>query len=710
MAMASPEGDIPIWEYPIWIDDNGLLCCNSQQLVNHLKKNLLFKESDAPHFATALELYLQSRKLDKDFLFQLSTTEFSSPQLMIFKVIIQCMRPDHIQQLFTGNDEHGRTALDILVTNNADMLTFILKVVGDSQACETLKTKNCTGGTALHTACSHDNPTVTWIIKDHTTPDEWYQLLKEEDDNSRTPLTHALINFQKKSIKIVLQSLTEEQNYELLKLFNTSYHVPLLHHVILAGRGDIMKHIKQNVKPDHWLQLLSVTDDLSGRTAYIHVTVDGNIDTLKLLNAPLNLRQRMKLLESKDKSGKSPLEYAAYHGRNDIITELLESMSGDQLYDLLMLKPKLTSDQKDEPPQPKPASDQKYVLPQPKSRSDKSPLHWAIRGNHPETVTLLLSFFLKQEVKTPCLNALEQNQLKSLLQARDDAGRTLLLWAVQKGSCETVQALLDTISASKLQKKLLFMTDDAGQTVLHCAAYRGNADIMRTITDHLENPTDDNDWLIKRQDCLGISALLLAILQGHTDIVSLIKELVPVKVWVDLLLMKDDSGSTCLLVASLQNNRTMFDSLLSSFDGLTHDQRYRVLSACDKNGWTILHCVAWTNQPEMVQPIQRLVTDNQWLHLLEIGDKKRRTVLQLAEELLQTAKLNSQLRQERRVNLDNFSSPYFPKESKGNTSESKYTGTASISNQEDHQQKSAGNVYLHLSLFSATHFEFNCIF
>ena len=77
---------------------------------------------------------------------------------------------------------------------------------------------------------------------------------------------------------------------------------------------------------------------------------------------------------------------------------------------------------------------------------------------------------LYQEVKTPCLNALEQNQLKRLLQARDDAGRTLLLWAVQKGSSETVQALLDTISASKLQKKLLFMTDDAGQTVLHCAA------------------------------------------------------------------------------------------------------------------------------------------------------------------------------------------------------------------------------------------------
>ena len=275
---------------------------------------------------------------------------------------------------------------------------------------------------------------------------------------------------------------------------------------------------------------------------------------------------------------------------------------------------------------------------------------------------LLLSFFLKQEVKTPCLNALEQNQLKRLLQARDNAGRTLLIWAVQKGNSKTVQALLDTISASKLQKKLLFMTDDAGQTVLHCAAYRGNADIMRAITDHLENPTDDNDWLIKRPDCLGISALLLAILQGHTDIVSLIKELVPVKVWVDILLMKDDSGSTCLLVASLQNNRTMFDPLLSSFDGLTHDQRYRVLSACDKNGWTILHCVAWTNQPEMVQPIQRLVTDDQWLHLLEIGDKKRRTVLQLAEELLQTAKLNSQLRQEGRVNLDNFSSPYFPKE------------------------------------------------
>ena len=663
--MASPEGEIPIWEYPIWIDDNGLLCCNSQQLVNHLKNNSLFNESDAPHFAAALESYLQSRKLDKDFLFQLSTTEFSNPQLMIFQVIIQCMRPDHVPQLFTGNDEHGRTALDILVTNNADMLTFILKVVGSSQAYETMKTKNCTGGTALHTACSHDNPTVMWIIKEHITPEEWYQLLKEEDDNSRTPLTHALINFQKKSIKMILQSLTEEQNYELLKLFNTSYHVPLLHHVILAGRGDIMKHIKQNVTSEHWFQLLSVTDDYLGRTAYMHVTVDGDIDTLKLLNAPLDARQRMKLLKSKDKTGKNSLQWAAFHGKSEIITVLLESISVDQIYDLLML--------------------------QPKSKSDITPLQWAISGNHPTIVTLFLSFFH---------NAPEKNHLKRLLQARDDNGRTILIWAVQKGNSETVQALLDTISASKLQKKLLFMTDDAGQTVLHCAAYRGNADIVRVINDNLKikTPTEDNYWLMlmKRQDCLGISALLLAILQGHTDIVNLIKELVPVKVWVDLLLMKDDSGSTCLLVACWQNKSTLLNLLLSSFDGITLDERYRVLSACDSNGWTLLHWVVQTLQPEIVQTIQGLVTEDQWFHLLKIGAKNGLTVWQLAEQLLQKAKLSSNLRQEGRVDIDDFKSPYFPRESIENTSKGKYTETASRCDQDDHQHKSSGKVYFEL--------------
>ena len=650
-AMASADGEKSMRNYSFWLDNNNLLRCDLDKLANHLIQSLEIEQHDANKFAKTFESYLQRQNLGRNFLLLLTQSEGSNAQLLLLKTILQSMFPDHVKQIFSEIDEHGRTPLDTLVMNNKDeMLKTILEAVKKDQLFEILQTKNSVGGTALHTACINDNPTAMWIIKEYTTRDqgrdEWYQLLEIADNNSRSPLAHALINFHKKSIKTIMESSLsgdQNQNYKLLVLFNKNYHIPPLHHLIMAARGDVMKHMKRNLQPEHWFHLLMMKDkDGFDRSGFMQAVVQGDTDMVRLIIEPLSVRQRCELLQLNDvTTGKTPLEWAAYRGKKDMIRHLLETMSDNQRYDLLKVKP----------------------------FAEKTPLHWAVHGNHPEVVKSLLSQF----------ETSAQAHLKRLLQARDSAGRTVLIWAVEKGSRETIYALLDAISAANLKRRLLFMTDTGGQTVLHYAASRGQEDIMKLIHGHLDTPKDDNSWLIKRQDCLGISPLLLAILQGNFDIVKLIIHSIPARVLVDLLLMKDDCGASCILAASWQSKANeLFAELLAS---LSYDQRYQVLAETDKDyGWTVIHWAAWKARTELINMLCGLLLADQWYQLLQVVDDGGRTALHVAKltyhlgntEVVSTFQklmnkdawinLNSELEMQARqgefMAIDDFKTPY----------------------------------------------------
>ena len=647
-AMSSTDGEKSMRDYSFWLDQNDLLCCDLGKLKSHLIQSLDIAQHEANKFAKTFESYLQRQNLGRNFLLLLTQSEGSNAQLLLLKTILQSMFPDHVKQIFSEVDEHGRTPLDTLVMNNKDkILKIILESVNKDQLFEILQTKNSVGGTALHTACINDNPTAMRIIKEHTTRDQgrdyWYQLLEIADNNSRSPLAHALINFHKKSLKTILESLSEDQNYQLLVLFNKNYHIPPLHHLIMAARGDVMKHMMKNLRPEHWFHLLMMKDkDGFDRSGFMQAVVQGDTDMVRLIIEPMSVRQRCELLQLNDvTTGKAPLEWAAYRGKKDMIGHLLETMSDSQKYDLLNAKP----------------------------LAEKTPLHWAVHGNHPEVVKSLLSQF----------ETSAQAHLKRLLQARDSAGRTVLIWAVEKGSRETIYALLDAISAANLKRRLLFMTDTGGQTVLHYAASRGQKDIMELIHDHLDTPVDDNGWLIKRQDCLGISPLLLAILQGNFDIVKLINESIPARVLVDLLLMKDDSGASCLLAASWQSKANeLFAELLTS---LSYDQRYQVLAERNKDsGWTVIHWAAWKARTELINLLYGLLLADRWYQLLQVVDDGGRTALHVAKlkdqlgntEVVSTfqklmnedawiklkPELEMQARQDELMDIDDFKSPY----------------------------------------------------
>ena len=107
-----------------------------------------------------------------------------------------------------------------------------------------------------------------------------------------------------------------------------------------------------------------------------------------------------------------------------------------------------------------------------------------------------------------------------------------------------------------------------------------------------------------------MSPLLLAILHGNLNIVKLINKSIPARVLVNILIMKDDSGESCLLAASWQNEASeLFVELLAS---LSYDQRFQVLAEKDSNGWTVIHWAAWRARTELINQLRGLLSDKQW--------------------------------------------------------------------------------------------------
>ena len=178
---------------------------------------------------------------------------------------------------------------------------------------------------------------------------------------------------------------------------------------------------------------------------------------------------------------------------------------------------------------------------------------------------------------------------------------------------------------------------------------------------------------------MGISPLLLAILQGNFDIVKLINESIPARVLVDLLLMKDDCGASCILAASWQSKANeLFAELLAS---LSYDQRYQVLAERNKDsGWTVIHWAAWKARTEQINQLRGLLSDKQWYQLLRAVDDGGRTALYVAKhkdhtgntEVMSTfqksvnkdvwihlkPELETPARQDELMDFDDFKSPY----------------------------------------------------
>jgi len=159
---------------------------------------------------------------------------------------------------------------------------------------------------------------------------------------------------------------------------------------------------------------------------------------------------------------------------------------------------------------------------QPDSNGRRTPLHWAVRGNHVEVVTALMEGGANPDIgdqagKTPLEHAAENNMVEMtamLLEAgadvnkRDLVGGNAVLWAAGLGSPETLKLVVD--AGGEIEVK-----DINGLTPLTWAAQTGKSASMQIL---IEAGADVNSV-----DALnGESVLMRAARSGKIESVELL--------------------------------------------------------------------------------------------------------------------------------------------------------------------------------------------
>ncbi|QDZ17539.1 ankyrin repeat domain-containing protein [Chloropicon primus] len=86
---------------------------------------------------------------------------------------------------------------------------------------------------------------------------------------------------------------------------------------------------------------------------------------------------------------------------------------------------------------------------------------------------------------------------------RDKVGRTALMWAVESGSVETVEKLLEAGA------KLSIKEAHCGRTAVHLAARSGTLAVMKCVVESIKDKEDRND-MINQPDFNGATPVFLA--------------------------------------------------------------------------------------------------------------------------------------------------------------------------------------------------------
>ncbi|KAF5120440.1 Ankyrin repeat, PH and SEC7 domain containing protein secG [Metarhizium anisopliae] len=227
--------------------------------------------------------------------------------------------------------------------------------------------------------------------------------------------------------------------------------------------------------------------DKTGRTPLSRAAEKGHEAVVKLL-----LETGRVNLEAKDKYGWTPLSWAAQNGHETVVMLLLETNRVDV---------------------------------EAKDTSGRTPLSWAAQNGHEAVVMLLL--------ETGRAN----------VEAEDEYGWTPLSWAVQNGHEAVVKLLLETNRVDVEAK------DSSGQTSLSRAAENGHETVVKLLleTGRANTETEDN---------FGWTPLSRAAQNGHEAVVKLLLEMGRANVEV-----KDNFGGT-LLSSAAQNGHVAVVKLL----------------------------------------------------------------------------------------------------------------------------------------------------
>ncbi|RYP09068.1 hypothetical protein DL765_008590 [Monosporascus sp. GIB2] len=267
----------------------------------------------------------------------------------------------------------------------------------------------------------------------------------------------------------------------------------------------------------------------NGFDTVVKLLIKGRGSKMVQMAMPFRVRQRLNIaakVDLVDKSGRTPLSYAAWRGHVKVV-------------ELLRRTGEVDFNRKDD--------------------IDATPLYYAICGDHQAVVDLLEGSDVNPAaIRSKVLFSAAKKGQKSVVEqllttgkvdvnSKDNDGRTPLLWAARHGNEAVVKLLVAT---SKVDVNL---KDNDGRTPLSYAAGRGYEAVVKLliVTGRVDVNLKDND---------GRTPLSWAALSGHEAVVKLLFDTGKVDVN-----SKDKDGQTPLLYAAA-NGHVNLSGMLRATD------------------------------------------------------------------------------------------------------------------------------------------------
>ncbi|KAM0830609.1 hypothetical protein ACQ4PT_066102 [Festuca glaucescens] len=416
---------------------------------------------------------------------------------------------------FKKNIEH-RTPLHMVAKyGSVQAATELLK-----QCPDTIKVVDLDGRNAFHIAIINNKFSVFELLLKSELPEE---ILNKQDNDGNTPLHHAAMLHQSRSILWLLLDDPRINSYVINKEGHTAwaYQEPLM---IQSKEGNTLLHEAvihdRNGDWDTPLHLAAKAGN--------SVFVDKLIRCAKVMNLELTTQYAKGPLIMKNKLGNTPLHNAVLHRKTDIALKLLEANPScghmlnaemkSPLY--IAVRDGLTYVVK------KIAKQGLYVAPM---LTHGSALHQSVLGNNIRALEILL------------------DRYEELVKLTDLSGNNVLHYAAQHNNARIVSILLNK------NCMLAYQRNEQQHTPLHMAAYYGSAEAAKELLKQFPDA-------IEMVDNMGQNALHIAATNDKVDVLELLLKYVLPE---EIVNQQDREGNTPLHHAAKLSRRQSTMMLLN---------------------------------------------------------------------------------------------------------------------------------------------------
>ena len=179
-----------------------------------------------------------------------------------FRMLLQSVSSDEILQILQIKDWSGQTVLYraacMPVTEGIDMLKMIMQSIRSDERLHLLQLEDDYGMTTLHHAACVSATNITEVILESVSEEERYVLLRTLDSCKYTPIQLACFH-KPRSLDGTIRLITEETWYRALLVPDGRGYTPL-HVSAYRGQTKVIKSVSNSLSAQHLSCLLRNTD------------------------------------------------------------------------------------------------------------------------------------------------------------------------------------------------------------------------------------------------------------------------------------------------------------------------------------------------------------------------------------------------------------------------------------------------------------------